>query len=159
MHYKRERREQIPDGMAYCGHCDNYKPPDEFPKGGQPESITKSKGVTEFYCKQCIKERYLLRRSVALIEMRRGHLARKFGIDEDEYESLMHAQGGVCAICSQPETKVSRGSVSALSVDHDHETGKIRGLLCSSCNVGLGYFRDDLELLSNAIDYLMQTHR
>lgn len=71
------------------------------------------------------------------------HLKAKYGLTEDEYDLLLAAQGGVCAICGRFET-VKRGSnVSRLSVDHDHATGQVRGLLCQSCNVICGMFRDD----------------
>ncbi len=58
-------------------------------------------------------------------------------------------QGGGCAICGKRPGKVS------LHVDHDHETGEVRGLLCVGCNNALGQFRDDLELLARASDYLV----
>ena len=74
----------------------------------------------------------------------------------DEYVSLAEAQGGRCAICRQPETHRDRsGSVQPLGVDHDHRTGKVRGLLCHSCNTALGYFRDDPALLTAAAEYVM----
>jgi hypothetical protein len=60
----------------------------------------------------------------------------------------------VCAICGQPETKLYKGTVGALQVDHDHESGEIRGLLCSACNSALGLFRDDLAIVRRAVDYL-----
>jgi len=63
------------------------------------------------------------------------------------------AQGGVCAICGG-----INDNDDALSVDHDHETGRIRGLLCSKCNKGLGSFNDDPELLRKAIAYLEREH-
>lgn len=80
-------------------------------------------------------------------------LRRQFGISLSEYETLLAKQGGVCAICARPETCGARQS-SFLSVDHDHVTNKIRGLLCNKCNRGLGLFEDNVEWLSNAIDYL-----
>lgn len=71
------------------------------------------------------------------------HLKAKYNLTEDEYLRLLDAQGGVCAICGKAET-VRRGAAEPrLSVDHDHETGRVRGLLCQSCNVICGMFRDD----------------
>lgn len=151
--YKIERRENTPDGMAYCTTCDTYKSPEEFHKARRtPNGL-------RFDCKDCAKQRYQENRSNEVKRMRRRHIATEFGINERTYQELFTAQGGVCAICGKPETKMFRGSVSSLSIDHDHDTGKIRGLLCSSCNLGLGYFKDSIESLSNAIDYLMGTHR
>ncbi len=67
----------------------------------------------------------------------------------------MHdAQNGLCAICNQPETAFMKNKIMYLAVDHDHKTGKIRGLLCSNCNNGLGRFYDNVELLQNAIGYI-----
>ena len=75
----------------------------------------------------------------------------KYGITKEEYERLLTDQNGVCAICHEPE-QVWQG----LSVDHDHETGKVRGLLCHKCNPLLGYARDNVNILENAINYLKE---
>lgn len=84
---------------------------------------------------------------------------RNYGITQEEYEELKAQQGDVCAICGQPEVRVHKGIKVDLCVDHDHETGKVRGLLCARCNHGLGNFKDSPENLSNAIDYLMGMNR
>jgi hypothetical protein len=69
-----------------------------------------------------------------------------------EFNSMFEKQNGLCAICGKPpDMSVKRPT---FCVDHDHETGKIRGLLCNRCNVGLGNFSDKKELLFSAIDYL-----
>ena len=67
-----------------------------------------------------------------------------------EYSMLLVAQEYKCAICGIDASELQR----ELSVDHNHETDEVRGLLCSHCNVGLGNFRDDAELMSKAIEYL-----
>jgi hypothetical protein len=74
-----------------------------------------------------------------------------FGITLEEYERLYEAQNCVCAICGNPNSK---GRL--LSVDHDHVTGKVRGLLCQKCNTGLGMFNDNLALLASALEYLSE---
>jgi len=79
---------------------------------------------------------------------------RKFGITHQEYAKLYQSQGGVCAICSQPETATRLGKVKSLAVDHDHKTGRVRGLLCSDCNTGIGKLKDDPKVLQSAIQYL-----
>lgn len=79
------------------------------------------------------------------VELRNDHLRRKYGLTGDEYDALLDRQGGVCAICRQPERLMGRGRVRRLAVDHDHRTGKVRGLLCASCNTVLGQLRDDPE--------------
>jgi len=79
---------------------------------------------------------------------------RHYGISGHAYWDMFEQQCGVCAICKQPESKIHRGTPAHLSVDHDHKTGNIRGLLCSNCNSGIGHFRDDIDLLKSAIGYL-----
>jgi hypothetical protein len=88
-------------------------------------------------------------------ERSKAHLLKKYGITPKDYHDMHEAAGGVCAICDQPETALDRlGNIRRLSVDHDHETGFIRGLLCAKCNPALGLLNDDPELLRNAITYL-----
>ena len=87
--------------------------------------------------------------------LRERQLKHKFGIDLEQYMNLLKGQKGVCAICHNGETSTNKwGEVKNLAVDHDHETGIIRGLLCQGCNAGLGHFRDDKETLTEAIRYL-----
>jgi hypothetical protein len=82
-------------------------------------------------------------------------LQRFYGITVEEYDILLEAQGGVCAICRKPPTMVIRGdTVARLAVDHDHASGRVRGLLCGSCNQMLGSVDDDPERLAAAIAYL-----
>ncbi len=69
-------------------------------------------------------------------------------LTEDEYEAMLEAQGGVCAICKQ------KPKASPLAVDHIHGTDEVRGLLCNLCNPALGLFKDDPERLEAAIKYL-----
>lgn len=67
---------------------------------------------------------------------------------------MLTEQQLVCGICKNPETCRKDGSTRTLSVDHDHLTGKVRGLLCHRCNAGLGYFRDNIDYLSAAIEWI-----
>ncbi len=78
---------------------------------------------------------------------------KKYGITPETYQELFNLQEGKCAICFSSEVSVARRSYN-LFVDHDHETGKVRGLLCHHCNTGLGHFRDKTEVLQEAIRYL-----
>jgi hypothetical protein len=79
---------------------------------------------------------------------------KNFGIDRKQFGDMLLAQNGCCAICKQPETATRNGRIKALAVDHCHETGKIRSLLCVQCNTGLGKFKDDRNLMLAAIKYL-----
>lgn len=74
---------------------------------------------------------------------------RKFGLSVKDYASLLAKQNGVCAICQKPDKDNIR-----LAVDHCHATGRIRGLLCSNCNIALGNFYDNVDSLKAAISYL-----
>jgi hypothetical protein len=79
------------------------------------------------------------------------HIKRNYGINFDEYESMLKKQGGVCAICASPPPKKHK---QRLSIDHCHTTGRVRGLLCDACNQGLGLFKDSPELMLKSISYL-----
>ena len=80
---------------------------------------------------------------------RRSYLKRKYGITLERYDEMLAAQGGVCAICRrEPNPKIS------LHVDHDHESGAIRGLTCFRCNQAMGAFAEDPTLLRAAAVYL-----
>ena len=78
---------------------------------------------------------------------RNDHLLNEYGITEEEYNILLEKQRFGCAICGGCGKR-------PLAVDHDHATGIIRGLLCDSCNIGLGNFQDSPNLLNLAIQYL-----
>ena len=83
---------------------------------------------------------------------RQNHLKRKFGITLAEYDVLFESQKGLCAVCGNPE--LSFNGRRRLAVDHDHVSGKIRGLLCFKCNRAIGGFNDDPSLLTKAANYL-----
>lgn len=96
---------------------------------------------------------------------RSDKLRRHYNITPVQYDTLLYKQGGVCRICSMPETLIDNrtGEVMSLAVDHDHSCcpgtktcGKcIRGLLCARCNTAIGLLEDDPVLLSKAIIYLL----
>jgi Recombination endonuclease VII len=88
-------------------------------------------------------------------EAKSQDLRKAFGIDFAEFSQMKEAQGSVCKICGKAETDIIKGKLVELSVDHCHVSGKVRGLLCGSCNKGLGYFKDDTYLLEQAVQYLL----
>lgn len=104
-------------------------------------------------CKECkIKydqERYERTKDVAKQRMRTNRLAQ-FGLTPEQYEEMLEAQSGGCAICGTPEGYAGK----RLAVDHDHQTGEVRGLLCDRCNLVLGKMEDNPELLQQAATYL-----
>lgn len=106
------------------------------------------------YCKKCKRTRskkYRADRSEHYknYEFVRG-LRRNYNMTLEDYERIYKEQDGKCAICDKREEEFKR----KLHVDHDHKTGFIRGLLCTKCNPGLGYFEDSIEKLELAITYL-----
>ena len=80
----------------------------------------------------------------------RSDLKKRYNLSLEKYRSILARQGGVCAICGEQE----RAGWRRLSVDHDHETMKVRGLLCRRCNSSIGLLKDNPELLKRAIQYL-----
>lgn len=82
-------------------------------------------------------------------EIREGHLRRTFGISLDDYDGMLDAQGSGCAICGRPPAEGK-----SLHVDHDHETGVVRGLLCFTCNGALGMFRENEDAIARALAYV-----
>ena len=99
-------------------------------------------------CNRCLTRKD--NRSKEAREYQRRHsLKSQYGITPEEVEALKDAQNELCAICGRRER---------LIIDHDHETGKVRGMLCGTCNTGLGMFRDNIHVLENAISYLAKKH-
>ncbi len=83
-------------------------------------------------------------------QMRSNELHCTYGITLQDYEMISKSQNHLCAICGIPQSEQRR----RMSIDHDHKTGKIRALLCSNCNVGIGNFKESPEILNKAIHYL-----
>ena len=86
-------------------------------------------------------------------ESRGRRLMRAYGLTTEAYESLLAGQDGRCAICQRGDPGGRRG----WNIDHDHDTGAVRGILCCGCNRMLGGARDEVETLAAAIDYLRET--
>jgi hypothetical protein len=130
--------------MKQCSKCKQIKDLDQF----KPD--IRRKDGTGSWCKEC--ERVLQSTPKALQSKRARMLWRKFNITLAEYDLMHESQNGCCAICLDHQCNFDR----ALSVDHDHATNKIRGLLCDPCNLGLGNFKDNMGVLGNAVSYLDQ---
>ncbi len=95
------------------------------------------------------------RTNATYAKTRHGNLKKNYGISLAEYEVMLKAQNYQCAICEKESTEIHRsGRPITLVVDHDHSTGKIRGLLCGPCNRGLGDFRETQSTMVKAIRYL-----
>ena len=88
-----------------------------------------------------------------LVEYNRQVHISGYGITVDAYNALFEAQGGVCALCGKEESLTRKGQVQPLAIDHDHRTGKVRGLLCNKCNIKLVGI-EDAEFVNKALLYL-----
>ena len=129
-----------------CARCGKEKPLSEFYVDSQ------SKDGRNSWCKDCHKKYGREYRVARKEKLREIDYIRRYGVDLKTYKALLESQRGRCAICG----KLPKGNEKRLGIDHDHETGKIRGLLCERCNMGLGFFNDDPQLLQKAIEYLTQ---
>ncbi len=148
------------DSTKRCKGCHRVLPLSEF-------HMIRAKNGKKYpysYCKPCGKRnRQKWHHTEKGQEAHRKHMFRtNYGITLTQYNVMLKEQNGVCAICGNPETRMNRrGTIRLLSVDHDHASGRRRGLLCSACNSGLGYFKDDCVRLHSAIAYLTsgQSHQ
>ena len=157
-HNKWQASQLLMGDKRICTQCKNQKPIDEF----YDRSERKGKRNT---CKECwaknsgeyTKINRPLNREKYRENGYNASLKMRYGIDRETYDNLYREQDGKCAICLEPETRMLRGRVSRLSVDHCHKTGKIRGLLCSRCNTFIGLSDHSEERLISAIHYLKRT--
>lgn len=129
-----------------CPSCKETKSKDLFYK-----SKTSTDGC-QSYCKVCANFRATsyARENKDKIPTTGYSLKRRYGITSEDYSRMLEEQNYKCAICFIDKCQSGRN----FAVDHNHDTGKIRGLLCSACNMGLGNFKDSPELIKKAINYL-----
>lgn len=149
---------KIVDGKKQCGKCREWLPVENFYKNSKAATGLASA------CKACTlvvhqtaqyHVRYRERDPEgAAAEKRRQHVKRMYGVTPEWYGAMLAAQGGICAICGQPEVVMRHGKLKLLAVDHDHVTGVPRGLLCQGCNQGIGHLGEDLERMEAAAQYL-----
>ena len=108
------------------------------------------------YCKTHEPSQQRERRAANPERFKGYSLRRDYGISLGEYEDMLAAQNGMCAICSAADgsERSNNNGSKRLSVDHDHVTGQVRGLLCAQCNQALGCLQDSAELLKRSVGYL-----
>lgn len=129
----------------YCPSCEETRPVEDFGKNRAAYD-----GLAA-YCKECHNRTGRENRIKNWGSTRHYHLTRRYGITAEEADALIEEQGGLCAICQRvPNQKYK----NPWHIDHNHETGKVRGMLCHQCNTALGNFNDDPETLERALDYL-----
>jgi len=131
--WHRIKHKRIHNGMATCKQCGEEKAADQFP------NLTYGR----YLCQRCLRAEQAARQ-----------LCRQ-DCSSEQFQAFHEAQDGKCAIGGASQGHRSRyGKVCRLAVDHDHRTGKVRGLLCNNCNRGLGRFKDSLANLEAAARYL-----
>lgn len=155
------------DMIKICKHCSKEKTFDEFAKRPSRKIGYQS------WCRKCMNEykkripkyketrREYDKKNRKKIQMsdrkrNRKRILEKFGISEQVYDELLIAQDGKCAICKNDETAVDNryGLKKRLAVDHNHITGKIRGLLCTKCNSALGFLKEDINIIISMLKYI-----
>ena len=89
-------------------------------------------------------------------KIKNNSLKRRYGVSLGLYNEMLAVQNDLCYICAQPETLKYKGKIRLLCVDHNHETGEIRKLLCDSCNQGIAKFKENIKYLDEAKSYLIK---
>lgn len=133
-----------------CRDCKLEKPLADFDPDGN------NKDGHGPYCNPCRRAR---RRSYyeapgGREKARAKHVEQTYGLSPEEYCEMIERQNNRCAACGNKETKKVKGTLCALQVDHDHKTGRVRGLLCSQCNVALGHLRDSERRARGLVRYI-----
>ena len=107
-------------------------------------------------CKPCATQRVRAWQTANPEKFFFNQMKSKYGIEKEQYLAKLVKQGGRCKICLEYETDVDKrtGKVKGLSVDHNHETGQVRDLLCRGCNTSLGLLKEDPARIQNMLNYL-----
>lgn len=136
---------EVPASKKRCSRCLEVK---------ELNTFNFVKGKPHSYCRACQRQYRNSRHSSP--KRRDENLRRNYGITSSEYEVMLSQQGGVCAACNQPETAIDpyTRQTKKLAVDHCHETGQIRELLCETCNKVLGYIEKDPQRVDMLLQYL-----
>lgn len=145
------------DGKKRCPACNIIKSESEY----QPSKINSR-------CRECSlsadKDTYRKRKRDPEVDKRyktnyrNRSLMRNYGLSIDDYDKILASQNFKCAICKIKGSDIKYGKEIFLSVDHCHETGKVRGLLCFDCNVTIGKAKDSIPILISAIEYLSKSY-
>lgn len=148
-----------PGGQRHCRACRKLRDANRAPSEHRRlAAIVRSKQYYQANRERhnaWVREWYQRNPDASRLYSLRNRLKRH-GMTEADYLAMFEAQGGACVICRQPETRTNRrGERYLLAIDHDHETGQVRGLLCQECNKGLGAFDDDPDRLTAAAAYLI----
>lgn len=142
-------------GVKLCSECKST----EAIRAAARLDAYRSSGEWKVVGRKCSAARRIRLAGTSILKdrVRDSTLKAKFMISSVDYGRMLVAQGGVCAICKLPETRLdrrTRSKVQRLSVDHDHKTGSVRGLLCAACNAAIGLLKDDPLRMRRAAEYV-----
>jgi len=175
IHYNGNPCKNGHDGLRYslngrCTKCSGYK--SNGKKRGGKINVIKQLAITnneKFFipekpCKRCNTSKRFTLSSLCVQcskmikrkpERERQYTLAKFGLSEVDYNNMLIVQNNLCAICNGPEQRIDPNTKTfkRLSIDHCHLTGKVRGLLCSQCNIGIGNLKHNPEILRKAALY------
>jgi hypothetical protein len=134
-----ERRSSYGTQSTYrCGKCKKEKPAEDF---------TSSKRTNGSYCKECCAETAKTSREESAGEIEFARRLARYGLSKEDFYEILFRQKGRCAICNE-------FGFTSLHIDHDERTGVVRGLLCGTCNRGIGCLKHNTDYLTAAINYL-----
>ena len=140
--------------MTWCYHCKEYRPDSDFPKDrSRPCGLShRCRKCNTIHQAKMMANRRVREGEGYRIRQRKYELMRYYGLTEKQYEDMFIKQKGVCAICGMSPKKNGW-----LAVDHCHDTGYFRGLLCRRCNSAIGLLDDNCEKVQSAANYLRRT--
>ena len=131
-----------------CGVCNTTKPVTSF---SSTKKTPQGKYYLRWRCKDCdraaAKDRYNQNREAVIDRANKRNYLKSYGLTIEEVDAMIKAQNNKCKICNKTSNR-------KLHVDHCHTTGKIRGMLCHNCNTALGLFKEDINIMAKAMDYL-----
>lgn len=130
--------------MIKCVNCNLFKFEEEFYRSSEATNGKAS------WCKDCTKECGKKWNKENKKRKYFTEVKRRYGLSQEEYNNLYNFQRGCCQICKKHQQDLKR----TLHIDHNHRTGKVRGLLCEDCNIAIGLFEDNCFNIISAIDYL-----
>jgi hypothetical protein len=130
--------------LKKCKKCNETKPTWDFKSYTSKSGELKKQSI----CDKCVP--VSMTSEETKLKRRANRLKLKYNLSLEDYNAMFSRQNGKCSICKKHQTKLD----SALCVDHCHKTGKVRGLLCSNCNLALGLLNDNCRLLLEAINYI-----
>lgn len=134
--------------MKYCPKCCQEKAPEEFHKHSKRYDGLQAR------CKPCNSQATKDAHKANPQHSRAKHIRNAYGLDWETYEEMFKSQDGSCYLCQHPLKLYSNDLMESARVDHDHETGQVRALLCHNCNALLGHGKENPMLLRKAADYL-----